>query len=340
MDKNITIKTEKLDDEDVKASTAEMKKPKSHRRKKLRRLAEETTQQTNNKHVSRCKRLLLFTALLTFTIALLMGHYYRQNNSNNQHILKEFLKTYRNQYTQIIHAKQNYCDQQQSLAQTELFERIKSYRIVNQDKTLQHIEMALRNESDLNAVALVGPVGVGKSLFMRAMIENFPWQENVRTYAWNTYARDEADKFHTLQKMIDQLSDCGQNLLVVEDLRPHDRDVVAWVNQRVQQSIANQQKRVIVFYVFSLNTMLPQPQFKESKMMVEILPDTNVIHFNAIGESELRDCIERELDLADLKLSSQHVDEIVATIDPFKSGCKNVIAKVLMFGITKTKDNL
>ncbi|XP_061390715.1 uncharacterized protein LOC133326053 [Musca vetustissima] len=316
---------------------------KTHRRKRLRRLADDNTQ-TTNKNVSKCKRILVFIGLFTFTVALLMGHYYTQNNSNTKQILKEFLKNYRNQYTQIIHGKQNYCDQKQVLATPSLFERIRQYGILNQEKSLQQIDVALRNESDLNAIALVGPVGVGKSLFMRAMMENFPWQENVQSYAWNAYVEDDEERLRLLRLLIDNLSDCGQNLLVIENLWPSDQAAVSIVNQLVRESIEKQQKRVVVFYVFSLNTMLSTDKYKEQQQVLDLLTDTHVINFNTFGENELKDCITREAEMTGFKLSPQHFDEIVATIEPKKSGCKNVHAKVLMYGTatttTKSKDHL
>ncbi|XP_075156404.1 uncharacterized protein LOC142229717 [Haematobia irritans] len=342
MDGNATIKTEKTEEPQELHATKESKeKSKTHRRKKIRRLADEPKPTENNKRMTKCKRMLVFTGLLTFTVALLMGHYYRQNNSNSKHILKEFLKNYRNQYTQIVHANQNYCDQKQQLAQTDIFERIRSYGILNQEKILQQIEVALRNESDLNPIALVGPIGVGKSLFMRAMVENFPWQENVRTFSWETFVKNESEKIRLVRTLVDSLSDCGQNLLVIEDLWPSNHGVVSVINQLVRETISNQQKRVIVFYVFSLNTMLPRPKYDQNKDILDMLPDTNVIHLNSFGENELRDCIKKEMDAENLTLNSEDIDEIVATIEPSKSGCKNVNAKVLMFGTAaKTKDNL
>ncbi|XP_005177884.1 uncharacterized protein LOC101893001 [Musca domestica] len=338
------IKTESPEETDLNTTNAakacrDNEPKKTHRRKRLRRLADDTTP-TTNKNVSKCKRILVFIGLFSFTIALLMGHYYTQNNSNTKQILKEFLKNYRNQYTQIIHGKQNYCDQKQALDTAALFERIKQYGILNQEKSLQQIDVALRNESDLNAIALVGPVGVGKSLFMRAMMENFPWQENVHSYAWNAYVEDKTEKIRRLSLLIDNLSDCGQNLLVIENLWPGDYEAVSIINQLVREAIEKQQKRIVIFYLFSLNTMLTPEKYTEQNKLLDTVTETHVIKFNAFGENELKDCISREAEMSGLKLGPQHFDEIVATIDPKKSGCKNVYAKVLMYGTAKSKDHL
>lgn len=280
--------------------------------------------------------------MLTFTVALLMGHYFTQNDSNTKQILKEFIKNYRNQYTQIVHGKHNYCDRRQPLDTAKLFASIRQNQILHQDQALQQIEMTLRNDSDLNAIALVGPVGVGKSLFMRALEETFPWQENVHTYAWNTFVEDEADKFHLIRVLIENLSECGQNLLVIENLQTCDHGAVEIINQLLKEANNNskQHKRIVLFYVFNLNTMLsPEVYEQQRDLLLSSLSDCNVINFNRFTQLELKDCVRREADVENVSLTTQDYDEIAATIDPLKSGCKNVNAKVLMYGTIKTKDN-
>lgn len=284
--------------------------------------------------------MLIVTALLTFTIALLMGHYFTQNNSNTKQIVKEFLKNYRNQYTDIVHGKSNYCDQKQQLDTATLFARIKQNNILHQDQALQQIEVALRNESDLNAVALVGPTGVGKTLFIRGLQQNFPWQENVHTYAWNTYVKDEAEKFHLIRLLIENLSECGQNLLIIENLQACDHGVVAIVNQMLIEALNKQHKRVVLFYVFNLNTMINSEAYIKQNNLLQSLTDCNVVNFKTFTKHELRDCVQREADLENITLASRDYDEIVETIDPIKSGCKNVNAKVLMYGTIKNKKDV
>lgn len=342
MDIQNTLDEETLMDCDIDDDTFQivgtsksLEKPKTHKRKKLRRLVDTDDMEKNKRSSHKCKRILIVTALITFTIALLMGHYFTQNNSNTKHILKEFLKNYRNQYTEIVHGKNNYCDQKQQLDTATLFARIKQNRILHQEQAMQQIEVALRNESDLNAIALVGPTGVGKTLFMGALQENFPWQENVHTYAWNTFVKDEAEKFHLIRILIENLSECGQNLLVIENLQACDLGVIAIINQLLMEANKKQHKRVVIFYVFNLNTMLTAEAYETQRDLLQSLPDCQVINFKSFKQPELKDCIKREAEIENVTLRQQDYDEIVETIDPHKSGCKNVNAKVLMYHTLK-----
>lgn len=278
----------------------------------------------------------MITAIVTCTVVLLMGHYLAQNDFNTKQILKDFVKNYKNHYRDIIHNKNNYCDQKLDIP--TLFNRIGNQNILYQDQAVRQIEVALRNESNLNAIAIVGPVGVGKSLFVKALQEHFPWQENVHTYAWNTYVSDESEKFHLIRIFIENLSDCGQNLLVIENLQACDNGVVATINQLLSDTIKKQHKRVVIFYVFNLNTMLPAEAYAIQKELLQNLPDCNVINFKSFTQYELRDCIKREAELENMSLKENDYDEIVDTIDAQKSGCKHVNAKVLMYGTIKSKD--
>ncbi|XP_065364040.1 uncharacterized protein LOC135957255 [Calliphora vicina] len=318
-----------------------LEKPKTHKRKKLRRLVDSGDMEKNKiKSANKCKRILIVLTLITFTIALLMGHYFTQNNSNTKQMLKEFIKNYRNQYTEIVHGKNNYCDQKQQLDTATLFASIKQNRILHQEQAMQKIEVALRNESDLNAIALVGPTGVGKSLFIEALQQNFPWHENVHTYAWNTYVNDDAEKFHLIRILIENLSECGHNLLVIENLQACDHGAIPIINQLLIEANNKQQKRVVLFYVFNLNTMLTAQAYATQRDLLQSLPDCNIINFKSFNESDLRDCIKREAEIENVTLRTQDYDEIVETIDPLKSGCKNVNAKVLMYGTLKTKKDI
>uniref|UniRef100_A0A1A9VGJ0 Uncharacterized protein n=1 Tax=Glossina austeni TaxID=7395 RepID=A0A1A9VGJ0_GLOAU len=46
------------------------------------------------------------------------------------------------------------------------------------------LEVALRNGKDLNVLALVGPVGVGKNLVLSSLATNVPWPENVQCHCY------------------------------------------------------------------------------------------------------------------------------------------------------------
>ncbi|XP_037899351.1 uncharacterized protein LOC119643916, partial [Glossina fuscipes] len=177
--------------------------------------------------------------------------------------------------------------------------------------------------------------GVGKSLVLGSLAANFPWPENVRVYAWNTYVRDDSKKFRMLSVMLERLSDCGCNLLIIENLKPSDHEFVKMVNELIQQ-IVNGKKRLIIFYVFNLNWMRDEHfVVEQSEFLMKSLPVDHVISFNPFTKAELRECVHREMILEKVHLIPEDLEEIIETIDVTHSGCKNVNAKVLMYGIRR-----
>lgn len=297
-------------------------------------VAPENSEKLNNSRRNRYTRILIAATLIILTIGLSMGHYFTQHFNKNK-IFNEFLKNYRNQYIEIVYGKKNYCDQRQHIDTSSLFGGMMENKILHQEQALHQIEIALRNESDLNVIAIVGPVGVGKTLFITALQEKFPWPENVHIYSWNTYVQDEAKQYHLLSTIIEDLSECGQNLLVIENLHVHDHGVVTIINKMLAEANKIRHKRVVLFYVFTLNTMLTAEMYAVQYKTLGSLPNCNVIYFKSFSEPQLRDCIKREAELEDVALTKRDYDEIVETIDPFKSGCKNVKAKVLVYGRNK-----
>uniref|UniRef100_A0A1B0A0W0 Uncharacterized protein n=1 Tax=Glossina pallidipes TaxID=7398 RepID=A0A1B0A0W0_GLOPL len=117
-------------------------------------------------------------------VTVVLGVFRRQFQSNSTAALvRDFSQCYRKHYDEIFYGKRNYCDSDEWFDSGKLLTSIREENIIHQDRVLQQLEVALRNGKDLNVVALVGPVGVGKSLVLSSLATNFPWPENVHTYA-------------------------------------------------------------------------------------------------------------------------------------------------------------
>ena len=262
-----------------------------------------------------------------------MGHHLAQTYSVTENLLKDFRNSYRRHYNHIVHGKLDYCGPTMDIA--ALFGQIqRSSEILHQPHALAQLEMALRNESNMNNIALVGPSGVGKSLVAQGLMENFPWQENVASYAWNTYVEEEVEKFHIIRLFLQRLSDCGRNLLVIDNLLPCDKEVVPLVQQLIREILGESLPKyhLIVVYIFNVNSLDTLEVYERNLNSIQEIPHIKTINFRGFGEKELRDCIRREARMENLQLTIEKVNDIVETLDVSKSGCKNVHAKVLTHG--------
>ncbi|XP_004520886.1 uncharacterized protein LOC101453740 [Ceratitis capitata] len=275
------------------------------------------------------KRLLFITLLSSVASAVLLGHHLTHNNTEQSSILQDFVSSYRRHYYQIIHGKPHYCDAK--LDVQNILSRIHD-QILHQEDAIQKLDSILRNETQLRSIAIVGPSGVGKTMTASALLSYFPWRENMWTYAWNTHVENEVEKFRILRMYVEQFTDCGRNLLIVDNLSPCDDAVIPLLNQMIATQDGANKKRVVVIYIFNLNSMLNSDLYQKQRDSLQNLPDTTTINFKSFNEKELKDCIRREVQTENLTITDADFEEIVATIDVATSGCKKVKSKVLVYG--------
>ncbi|KAH8284311.1 hypothetical protein KR054_000286 [Drosophila jambulina] len=241
-----------------------------------------------------------------------------------------FWEMYNNQYHSIVHNRTNYCDRSHRLGNMVTHCR---RQVLHQEEALDELERALDNVSFQN-IALVGSSGVGKSLTAQVLREQFPWPENVKTVSW----RDSSSLLQ-VKSMLNKVVQCGQNLILIDNMTPQDAGFVAAVNEliRGRDDIANSTgqphlKRLTVVFIFCVNRLQPDEKFDAEMEALKQLSRTQVITYASFEASHLLDCIRREALLENMQLDNTQIDEIIRGSDPRISGCKTVRAKVLMYG--------
>lgn len=246
----------------------------------------------------------------------------------NGEALSNFMQRYSSQYQAIVHNKLNYCDR--SMPLNDCFQRMRE-NVLNQEEALDQLEQALTTDNSFQSIALVGSSGVGKSLTMRILIEEFPWAENVQSIAWNDYdLNDDNARFQAVHKMLDSLAYCGRNLIIIDNMTPYDVDYVTSINQMISHSDVDT-KHVAIIYIFNLNRMLEDSLYEQQLEAVKQLPDTKLIFYRQFDQHDLERCVRQEVKLAGLNLEERYVKEMVSTADVEDSGCKSVRAKVYLF---------
>uniref|UniRef100_A0A1A9Z6E6 AAA+ ATPase domain-containing protein n=1 Tax=Glossina pallidipes TaxID=7398 RepID=A0A1A9Z6E6_GLOPL len=299
----------------------------------------ETIRSLDFKSITKFQCFLIGTMIIAALLGVFVSHYHciSANGESALEMMEGLFSNYRKQYTDFIASKPDYCDSRALLDSRKILKNIRKQNILHQGKALHQLEIALNTENDLNAIAFVGPTGVGKSLILSHLIANFPWPENVHIYAWNTQVKDESEKFHMLRVLIERLSECGCNLLIIENLQPSDHGLVYLVNNLIAE-IVNGQKRIIIVYVFNLNWMGDEYLLKEQReFLTKSLPVAHVINFKSFTKHEIPDCIYREMSFEKVTLPPNDIDDIVGTVDVPRTGCKDINSKVLLYGTIKNK---
>lgn len=293
-------------------------------------------------HIAKINCFLVSVIVIVFLVDTYMKSYPLAFENPIQ-VLEELFRTYSKQQNnkqttnsrETFNGGSKYCDHRKDINPGKILTSIRKNWVIHQEAALKDLEIALRNEHNLNSVALAGPIGVGKSLVVTSLIANFPWPDNVHTYAWNTNVRDEAEKFYMLRMIIQQFSDCGHNLLIIENLQDSDHALVSLLSESIKKTV-NKQKRIIVFYVFNLSSDEYMRE-EQQKFLIKSLPLVNIIIFNGFTEKELKDCIYREMRVEQINLKPEDFDRITQTIDVAQSGCRNVNERVLSYGSVKPR---
>ncbi|XP_034104876.1 uncharacterized protein LOC117568378 [Drosophila albomicans] len=225
-----------------------------------------------------------------------------------------------------------YCEQQ--LDTKRIFRQI-ARQVLNQEHALARLERLVQSPRNFKAVALLGPPGVGKSLTAMGLRQQFPWQENVHTYSWSTYVPDGVKKFHMIRNFMDLLKDCGQNLIIIDNLSACDYGIVPIYNKVLQKregdlnAAANQ--TVLVVYIFDLEMEFYWQQYE---LLHQLPVDVTIVNYQPFGRQELSDCLHQEMRLEQRTLDKRRVFQILddAMMNVQCNGCKGLRESVLQYG--------
>lgn len=225
-----------------------------------------------------------------------------------------------------------YCNQQ--LETKRIFRQI-SRQVLNQEHALARLERVVKSPRNFKAVALLGPPGVGKTLTTLGLRQQFPWPENVHIYSWSTYVPDGVHKFHMIRNFVEHLSDCGQNLLIIDNLSTCDYGIVPIYNklllEREGDLNAAVNQTVLVVYIFNLEMEYYWQQFE---LLQQLPVDMTIINYRPFGREELADCLQQELRLEQRTLDQGKTSQILeqALLNVQCTGCKGLRQAVLQYG--------
>ncbi|XP_017021151.1 uncharacterized protein [Drosophila kikkawai] len=221
---------------------------------------------------------------------------------------------------------------QQTLDLPHIF-RLMGKQVLNQELALGRMERALTGNGRFHSVVLMGPPGVGKTLTVNALKQNFPWPANAHSYSWNTVVSDEVMKFRLVRQFADGLSNCGSNLLIIDNLATCDHGLVPIYNRliREREGELDRNQRVLVIYVFTLEADMYWEQFE---LLQQLARDTTIVNFRFFGRDDLRDCLANELRVEQRQLSKEKESVILekAIENTEVMGCKGLRLQILQHG--------
>lgn len=239
----------------------------------------------------------------------------------NGQIFSELKHLSMNQYQLYLYGRLNYCDE--SFAYENISSALKN-RIVGQDMAIDKIHQILRTHEMFTAIALYGAQGVGKTLTLNVIRETFQWHLNVQQYVWSL-VHSKQSQLKSLLTFVDSLTLCGQNAIFIDNIPLNSVNIIEEFHQKLFQVCKQNQFRAFAVYVFNKND-----DDTNQHPMIQI-ENVSAIHFQNLNLNDLRKCIQIESRLLDVNLSEEQMNELVASIDLERSGCKHVAAKVAIY---------
>lgn len=237
----------------------------------------------------------------------------------NGRIISELKQLSMKQYHLYLYGRLNYCDE------SFVYENISlalQNRIVGQDNAIDKIQQILRTHETFTAIALYGAQGVGKTLTLNLIRENFQWHLNVQQYVWSL-VHSKQSQLKSLLNFVDSLTMCGQNAIFIDNIPLNSMSIIEEFHQKLVQVCEQNHFGAVALYVFNNDDTDHNPTIK--------IGNVSAIYFQNMTPNDLRKCIEIESRALDVSLDEMQMNELIASIDLERSGCKHVAAKVALY---------
>lgn len=286
-------------------------------KKKLRSLVKTVTKDKSKEIDEKSKNVKRNTKFYVIAVLALLSALAYSNISISS---CGFWATYENNFNKIVHGDEKFC--YRDLDTTETVDQLKQ-QVIGQDDAIRLIKgsLGLANREGIMQIAMNGPTGSGKTLSSNIVMNNWRWQRNVIStifdinFRVNLTGQEAFDS--DLGEIAPKLSDCGFNLLVIDDI-----EAKAATIQRI-----NALER-------SLHRMAKQKLFKlviivifNGEIETEALKNFVIVEFEAFTEKTFEKCIEVHQRLRNVKLKQAEIEEL-KLINYTSSGCKTVAKKI------------
>lgn len=207
-----------------------------------------------------------------------------------------------------------------------------------QQRTWESLGNALNNSNRTRSVALIGGVGVGKTLSASIIQSFWPWPSNTVHMTWiqaeqNTDMDTAAE--HIKSYLQQRLINCGQNLIVIDDIiESGGGGSIAMLSQldAIIRKEFNEHFQMFILYLVTVPTYTADDLFKYDERIAASMKMKgldSVIPFSKIDAIGLRECFRLEAQRMNVnELDEGQLNDAIIGIDSHRSGCKHISARV------------
>jgi hypothetical protein len=184
-------------------------------------------------------------------------------------------------------------------------------------------------------LAFAGGTGVGKSYTASFISKLFPWEENVQYFIWPLHSSSLS-----VSDVYAKFSDCGANLVIIDDLVTSDAVNIAEFLQKVVKHSQYHGVRAVVILVFSgedqkvilqgngdVELQFQVMKEKVTSVFQDAELEVSFITFRHLQSEHIVMCIKEALNRQGIALLNSEVENVMALL-PQGTGCKGVASKV------------
>lgn len=277
--------------------------------RKIRRLRQPAESPPPKQNSKKTVRIVIIALLLSMVIFYV---------STNQYLVNEFKNLALNQYQLYLHGRIDYC--KEHFDHKRIIKTIRE-QIINQDAALNRIEAAFLEHEKMTALAMLGPQGVGKTMTLNIIQNNFQWHLNIQQFVWTPFDSQQSQS-KSLSNLVDGLSTCGQNGIFIDNIPSSSLAVIKEFHKKLVERCNEKQMKCVIIYVFHFDTWpIDKFDFNEVKL----------VKFRSFDSNDLLDCLAAESARLKVELTSEQRDELLDSIDIERNGCKTVAAKISLY---------
>ncbi|XP_058444481.1 uncharacterized protein LOC131426067 [Malaya genurostris] len=269
---------------------------------------------------------LKWIALGSFVVlvAVLLGVISRDDLRN------DFYRMYKRNYQLLLYGVEDYCSQNFDFSNVTA---ALNARVVGQQKAVDEIaDFFYRHQSEhYTSLALIGPVGVGKSLTAELMGNNFQWRSNVHRFPWGIAITSE-QQFSNFQSYLHSLRHkasaefaCGHNLLIIDHLEATDVELVNKIDNRLKFVTEKDNVQLTALFVFQGTSA------GDVQRLAVLNGSIEKVNLRSLTESDLKRCIFLEANELKVNLDERLIETLMNSVDVRRYGCKGVRAKVSLY---------
>lgn len=168
--------------------------------------------------------------------------------------------------------------------------------VYGQEAAVMRIGTALKDHTGVTTMVFYGSVGTGKTFTANLIANHYPMAD-FHYYRWDAYFKSNVNQIADMDKAIDRLPWCRQQLVIIDNMQPADVIFFEDISRNLH-SRASPKLKVIMIFVIGMQHNASDDYAAFEARMLELAEDSrtprHVIKFRAFDEHDVIQYLQRK----------------------------------------------